>query len=69
MSLNSKFLKILFLIIFSLSMYSCTNPFKDIDWSETQEPMGVKRARANAEAGAGLGSGELFKRGRSGSAN
>lgn len=68
-SSNFKFLKILFLIILPLTMYSCTNPFKDIDWSETQEPMGKKRARANAEAGAGLGSGELFKKGRGGSTN
>ena len=46
-------------------MYSCTNPFKDIDWSETQEPMGVERVRANIEEGR-LGSGELFKRGGTG---
>ena len=61
-----KFLKIISLIILSLSLYSCTNPFKNVDWSETKEPMGKKRARANAEAGAGLGSGKLFKPGGGG---
>lgn len=58
----------LFVIFLSLSLLSCSNPFKDVDWSTPQEPEGKKRARANAEAGQGLGSGNLFGGKKSGSA-
>ena len=58
----------LFVIFLSLSLLSCSNPFKDIDWSTPQEPDGKKRARANAEAGQGLGSGNIFGGKKSGSA-
>ena len=53
-------IQLLFVIFLSLSLLSCSNPFKDIDWSTPQEPEGKKRARANAEAGQGLGSGNIF---------
>ena len=53
-------IQLLFVILLSVSLTSCSNPFKDIDWSTPQEPDGKKRARANAEAGQGLGSGNIF---------